>query len=171
MDYIPSPKTLFKDLSSINFNWLVFVVWKMTWGIWQIFTRALEGLKIEILMGSFKPKLKKYELKMHRGVICHETKEGYKIWSGINLLFQYWHKEFDKFWGEHSKVSIKFHFNGLLLNKVYIAWAKKVQRSYLSWHWRVIQNLERNWLVVWKLTWGISQILTWALESLNNFHF
>ena len=40
------------------------------------------------------------------------------------------------------------HFNGLLLSKVYIVWAKKVQRSYLSWHWRVIQNSERNRLNV-----------------------
>ena len=65
----------------------------------------------------------------------------------------------------------KFHFNRLLLSRVYIAWTKKVQRSYLSWNWRGIQNLERNRPVVSKLAWGIWQILTWALESLNNFHF
>ena len=47
---------------------------------------------------------------------------------------------------------------------------KKVRRSYLSWHWRGIQNLERNRLVFSKLTWGIWQILTWALESFKNFH-
>ena len=29
---------------------------KVTWGIWQIFTRALESLKIGTLMGSFNPK-------------------------------------------------------------------------------------------------------------------
>ena len=45
-----------------------------------------------------------------------------------------------------------FHFNVLLLSKLYIVWAKKVQRSYLSWNWRGIQNLERNRLVVSKLT-------------------
>ena len=38
----------------------------------------------------------------------------------------------------------KFHFNRLLLSKVYILWAKHVQRNYLSWSWRGIQNLERN---------------------------
>ena len=27
---------------------------------------------------------------------------------------------------------------------------KKVQWSYISWHWRVVQNLKKNWLVVWK---------------------
>ena len=63
------------------------VVWKLTWGIWQILTWSLESLK-------------------------------------------------------------NIHFNGFLLSRVYIVWAKKVQRSYLSWHWRVIQNSERNRLVV-----------------------
>ena len=64
-----------------------------------------------------------------------------------------------------------FPFNGLLLSKIYVFWAKTVQRSYLSWHWKVMQNLKGNWLVVSKLTWGIWQILTRALESLKNFHF
>ena len=93
-----------------NLEWNRLVVSKLTWGIWQVLTWALESLK-------------------------------------------------------------KFPFNGLLLNKVYIVWAKKVQRSYLSWHWRVIQNLERNRLVVSKLPWGIWQILTRALESLKSSHF
>ena len=60
-NYIPSPKTLFTDLSNITFNWLV--VWKMTWGIWQIFTRALQSLKIGILMGSFNQSWKSMSLK------------------------------------------------------------------------------------------------------------
>ena len=57
-------------------------------------------------------------------------------------------------------------FNGLLVTKVYV-WAKTVQRSYLSWHWRVMQNLKKNWLVVWKTTWEIWQIFTRALESVK----
>ena len=60
-----------------------------------------------------------------------------------------------------------FHFNGLLLSKLCIVWAKKVQRSYLSWHWRVMQNLKKNWLVAWKMAWGILQIFTRALESVE----
>ena len=58
-----------------------------------------------------------------------------------------------------------FHFNELLLSKVYIVWAKKVQWSYLLWHWRMMQNLKKNWLVVWKMTWGIWHIFTRALKS------
>ena len=93
----------FTDLSNITFNSLV--VWKMTWGIWQIFIWALESLKIGILMRYFNPKLKKYELKLQRGVICHENEEWRKIWRGIDLSFQRWHEEFDKFWPEQvSKI-------------------------------------------------------------------
>ena len=57
------------------------------------------------------------------------------------------------------------------MSKIYLSKAKKVQRCYLSWNWRGIQNLERNWLVVSKLTEVIWQILTWALKSLKDFHF
>ena len=191
----------------------------MTWGIWQIFSRAL---KIGILMGSFNPNLKKYELKIHRGVICHDNEELRKIWRGTDLSFQSWHEEFDEFWPEHLKVSKIFILMGsfwakyillklkkyrwvifheteegckiwrginlsfqnwhkkfdkvwpenLKVSKIFILmgsfWAKyiffglkKVQLSYLSWKWRGIQNLERNWLAV----------LIWALESLKHFHF
>ena len=44
----------------------------------------------------------------------------------------------------HWKVQ-KFNFNGLFLSKVYEVWAKKIQRSYLSWYWTVIQNLKKPW--------------------------
>ena len=41
----------------------------------------------------------------------------------------------------------------------------------MSWQWRMIQKLKRNWLVVLKLTWGTSQILIRALKSLKNLCF
>ena len=47
------------------------------------------------------------------------------------------------------------HFNGLLLNKVYNVWAKKVYVSYIWWHWILIQHLKENWLVLSKMTWGV----------------
>ena len=51
----------------------------------------------------------------------------------------------------------------LLLLKVYKASSKKIWRNYVSWHWRVMQNLKKNWFVVSKMT-LIWWILTWALE-------
>ena len=146
-NYIPSPKTLFTDLSNITFNWLV--VWKTTWGIWQIFSRAL---KIGILMGSFNPNLKKYELKIYRRVICHDNEELRKIRRGTVLSFQSWHEEFDEFWPEYLKVSKKFILMDSFWAKYILFELKKVQRSYLSWNWRGMQNFERNRLVLSKLS-------------------
>ena len=169
------PMTLRGD-AKFEKNWLV--VWKMTRGIWQIFIRALESLKTGILMGSFNPEEKRYEIKIQRGVMCYDNEDWCKIWREIDLSFQNWHEEFDEFWPKHWKVSknfilmcsfwakyllfeIKksteklsfmklkrdtkfeeesacrfknFHFKGLLLSKLYILWAEKVQRSYLSWN-------------------------------------
>ena len=123
--------------------------------------------KIFILICSFWAKYVLFELKKYRGVIFDETQEGYKIWRGIDLSFQNLHKEFDKFWSERSKVSNIFTLIGSFWAK-YILSELKNAEEYLSWHWRrVMQNLKKNWLVVWKMTWGILQIFTRALESVK----
>ena len=72
-----------------------------------------------------------YEFKIYRGVMYYGNEEWCKIWIEIGLSVQNWHEEFDEFWPEHLKTSKNFHFNGLLLTKVYNVWAKKVQRSYV----------------------------------------
>ena len=64
-----------------------------------------------------------------------------------------------------------WNFDKILLSKVENVWALNLQWSYVSWQWRMIQKLKRNWLVVLKLTWGTSQILTRALESLKKLCF
>ena len=75
--------------------------------------------KILTLMGFFWAKYILFKLKKYRGVTFHETEEGYKIWRGIDLSFQNCHKQFDKFWPEHSKVSKFFTLMGSL-------WAKYI---------------------------------------------
>ena len=64
-----------------------------------------------------------------------------------------------------------WNFDGIILPKVENLWPYNLQSSYVSWQWRMIQKLKRNWLVVLKLTWGTSQILTRALERLKNLCF
>ena len=98
--------------------------------------------------------------------MCHGNEEWCKIWWEIDLSFQNYIRNLTNF-DRALKPLKKFHFNGVLLSKVYNFWAKKVQRSYVSWHWRVMQNLEKNWHAVWKMTWRIWQIFTRALESLK----
>ena len=68
-----------------------------------------------------------------------------------------------------SDKSENLHFDVLLLSIAYKISAKKVQKSYLSWHWRVIQNLKKNWIFVWKMTWVVWWILMQAVESLEIF--
>ena len=46
------------------------------------------------------------------------------------------------------------HFFWFPLSKLYKVSAKKVQKSYLTQHWRVMQNLNENWLAVSNMTWG-----------------
>ena len=77
-------------MQNLQKNWLA--VWKMTWGIWQIFIRALESLQIGTLMWSFSPKYKLRELKFYLVVMCNGTEKWCKIWRGIDLSFQNWHK-------------------------------------------------------------------------------
>ena len=43
----------------------------------------------------------------------------------------------------------------------------RIEKSYVSWHWRVMQGLKKNWLLVPKMTWGIWWILKWAVASLK----
>ena len=61
----------------------------------------------------------------------------------------------------------KLHFDVLLLPIVHKVSTKKVQQSYLSWHWRVIKTLKKNSFFIWKMTWIIWWILTRAVENLK----
>ena len=64
--------------------------------------------------------------------MCNDNEEWWKIWRGIDLFFQNWHKEFDEFWLESWKSLKILHINGVFFTKVYDAWTKKGQRSYIS---------------------------------------
>ena len=93
---------------------------KLTWGIWQIFTRELESLQIATFMASFCLNLKMYELKIYRGGLCHDNEEWYQIWRGIDLTWGIW-----QILTWPLKNLKNFPFNRLLLVKVYNVWAKK----------------------------------------------
>ena len=62
----------------------------------------------------------------------------------MSFHFQIWHREFVEFSPKHSNVQ-KCYFHGIFSSKVYEIWAKKIQRSYLLWHWTVMENLNKLW--------------------------
>ena len=99
------------------------------------------------LIGSFRAKYIPFDLKKYRGVIFYDTDEPCKIFRKSEENWGNWHEKFGKFWPEHLKVSKL----GLLF-KVENVCAWNLQGNYVSWNWRVVQNLKRNWLVISKLT-------------------
>ena len=132
---------------------------------------ALKILKISTLIGFFCAKYITFDLKnVQRSYLTWH-------WRVMQNLESNWLVVSKLTWGicqilNRALESLKiFHFNGFLLSKIYIAWAEKMRRSYLSWHWRVMQNLERNLLAVSKLTWEIWQVLTRSTGSLKNLPF
>ena len=66
---------------------------------------------------------------------------------------------------------LNWDFDGILLSKIEIAWAKNLQRIYVYWQWRKDETLEEELTCHFKLKWGIWRILTQALESLKNLQF
>ena len=51
-----------------------------------------------------------------------------------------------------TEKSETLYFDGLFLSKVYNVSARKFQKKYFSWCWRVIQKLKENWFVALKMT-------------------
>ena len=103
----------------------------------------------------FLSKVEDYNLKIYRGVMCHGNSRM------MQNLKKNWIVSSKLTWGiswilTRGLRNLKqLHLNGLLLTKVYNVWAKKVQRSYVWWHWISMQNLKENWLVLSKMTLGI----------------
>ena len=64
--------------------------------------------------------------------------------------------------------SENLHFDVPLLSIAYKVSGKKVQKYYLSWHWRVIRILKNNSFFVWTMTWEIWLVLARAVENLKN---
>ena len=63
----------------------------------------------------------------------------------VKLWFQKWHEELGELsLLEHPKVW-KLYIDGLFLSKAYTVSVRKFQRNCVSWHWRVLQNLNENW--------------------------
>ena len=53
----------------------------------------------------------------------------------------------------------------ILLSKAYENLDEKIQKSYVSWHWKVMESLKKNWLLAPKMTWEIWWIFTQPLKS------
>ena len=66
-----------------------------------------------------------------------------------------------------STPDVKFHQICTLISSFS---AKKVQKIYVSWPWRLMNNLKKNWLVVPRMT-KIWLFLTRVFKSFTNLRF
>ena len=80
----------------------------------------------------------------YRGVISNDTEEWWKSWREIDLSFQNWHKEFDKFWLENLKVSKIYTLMGCFWPK-YIMFELKKYRG-------VMFDGTEDWCKIWRKT-------------------
>ena len=117
----------------------------------EFWPEHLKVSKMFILICSFWANYILFELKKYRGIIFHESEEGYKIWRGINMSFKNWHKEFVKFWPERSKVSKIFPLMGSLWAKYILLELKKYRGVILHETevgykiWGGIDSSFQNW--------------------------
>ena len=124
------------------------------------FTVELKNHKICTLRDSFF-KLYIVELGNYRRVICHgDAKFLKKLTGGLKNDI----RNFVNFNGSSRKFALWW----APFSVAYKVLAKKMQKRYLSWYWRVIQTLKKNSLFVWKISWEIWWILAWAVENLEN---
>ena len=84
----------------------------------EIFTRGHSKFwKVRLSLGSFIQNPKIHELKIYRGVLCHQDKEWCK---NSKLTWRIWW-----FYNRAYENLKNLHFNGLFLTKVYNVWTKK----------------------------------------------
>ena len=130
-------------MQNLKKNWLV--VWKMAWGIWEIFTRALQKSQTWDFDGILLSKAEKCVSLKFTEELCVKTLKNDAKFEGN------WHVVSKLTW-EIWRISAwplkRLHFNGLLLNKVCNVWAKKVQRS-------LSHDTEDRYKIEGKLTCGL----------------
>ena len=155
-------------MQSLKINWLVFS--KMACEIWWTFTQPLKSLKISFWSALFVQSIQ--GLQIYRGVIFHDTEHWCKIWINLDTVVS------KLAWGigwtfikavKNLKICT---FMGSFCPKRNAS-AGKVQINYVSWHWKVMQNVSENWLVTWKMTRNLVNFhaSSWKSENLHLMGF
>ena len=136
-------------------NWLCSLENDMTWDdIWRFWlnTRKSQNLHFNELLLT---KVYNAWAKNYRGVMRPHTKDRHELRKKNDLQFYRWYEEFGEVHQSTTKI-LKFALWDTFLFKVYNFWAKKLQRSYVSWHWRVMQYLRKTdwWFEKWHKEFG-----------------
>ena len=104
-------------------------------------------------------------MKKYRRVMFHDTEECPKFEEKPTLGSKNDMRNLVNFNVMNKSESLLFDV--LLSSLAYEVSAKKIQKNYLSWHWKKMQTFKKNWLFVWEMTWEIWWTLTRVVESLK----
>ena len=118
---------------------------KIAWEVGWTFVRVLKSLKNFTPMGSFCQKHIMFQLTL-KGDAKFKGKLTCGLKNNIRNLVNF---------HASSWKSKNLQFDWILLSKAYKDLDEKIQKSYVLWHWKVMQSLKKNWLVVSNTTWGI----------------
>ena len=126
-------------MQNLKKNWLV--VWKMTWVIWEIFTKSTRkiskfGLWWDLFMESRKCMNLRFTEELYTTTMKNDTKFEKELTCRFKIDTTIWRIFI---WILECLKNV--HFNGLLLTKV---WAKNVQRRYVWWNWT------EDWCKIWR---------------------
>ena len=116
-------------------------------------------------MGSFCKNHIKFQPKKYRTLMTLNSDAIFK--EKLICGFKYDMRNFVNFHPTIQK-SKNFTLMGYFCPKYMRFELKKIQRSYLSWQWTVMQNLNSPDLAVSKMAWGIGWTFTGAPKSLKN---
>ena len=86
--------------------------------------------------------------------MCNYTEEWWKIWRAIDLSFQNWHEEFDKFWPKHLKVSKSF----TLMDSIWAKYILLEQRGVIFYD-------TEEWCKIWIKT----DLWFWKWQEFGKF--
>ena len=95
------------------------------------------------LLGSFCPKYIRFELK-YRGVIFHNTEQWFEIRINHDLALSKMAWVIDWNFIRTLKSLKKYTLMGYFLSKAYNVSAGKFQMNYVSWQWRIMQNVKKK---------------------------
>ena len=157
---------VFKTLHHSSMSWEIRPMYLFSWNFIQfkkkkmltkvqnskLLTAQVKFQQIYSLVGSFCWNYIKFQLKKYRSYVSW-------YWRVVKML------EKNRFfvlkrtricwiliWALNSLNILYFDWS--LFSKVYNFWPKTLQWKYISWHWRIMQNSNKNWFRVWKMTWG-----------------
>ena len=138
-------------------KWLVLP--QMTWGIFQIITRALECLKIVSFMTSFCPKWKMYKLKTYKGVLCHDNEQWCKNWRKIDMSIENWQsnlKNFDRSTQKSQKIC----------TLIRCFWPKCIIFEFKKYTGYIFHDT-REWCKIWR---KVTRASKTDMTNFANFH-